>query len=186
MEPVVPDVDWAILMARAQDGDRAAYHRLLEEVAPYLRRFVVRRLGETGDIEDGIQDALLTLHAIRHTYDPARPFKPWLVAIANRRLFDRLRRQSRLSSREIPLTSEHETFAGPEANLEERADRRSLEEAIGELTPRQREAVRLLKLREMSLQEAKIATGQSIAALKVATHRALRHLRRLLTDGSDR
>ena len=28
---------WSVLMARAQDGDGAAYRRLLEEVTPYLR-----------------------------------------------------------------------------------------------------------------------------------------------------
>ncbi len=35
--PVIRDVDWSILMARAQDGDGAAYHRLLQDIVPYLR-----------------------------------------------------------------------------------------------------------------------------------------------------
>ena len=32
---VTRDVDWSILMARAQEGDGAAYHRLLQEITPY-------------------------------------------------------------------------------------------------------------------------------------------------------
>ena len=40
--------------------------------------------------------------------------------------------------------------------------------------------MRLLKLEELSLQEAASRTGRSIAALKVASHRALRRLRTLL------
>ena len=38
----------------------------------------------------------------------------------------------------------------------------------------------MLKLKEMSLKEAAAATGMSIAALKVATHRAIRALRKAL------
>src|SRR5258708_35732958 len=92
---VTRDVDWSILMARAQEGDRAAYHRLLQEITPYLRSLAARRHRDPNDIEDAVQDVLLTVHSIRQTYDPARPFAPWLVAIANRRFIDRLRRQGR-------------------------------------------------------------------------------------------
>jgi RNA polymerase sigma-70 factor (ECF subfamily) len=49
--------------------------------------------------------------------------------------------------------------------------------ALADLTERQREAIELLKLREMSLVEASKASGQSIAALKVNVHRAIKALR---------
>jgi RNA polymerase sigma-70 factor (ECF subfamily) len=52
--------------------------------------------------------------------------------------------------------------------------------AINQLPIGQRQAIELLKLREMSLKEAAATTGMSIAALKVATHRALKALRKLL------
>ncbi len=70
------DVDWSILMARAQEGDRAAYHRLLQEITPYLRSLAARRHRDPGDVEDSVQDVLLTIHSIRQTYDQARPFAP--------------------------------------------------------------------------------------------------------------
>ena len=60
-----------------------------------------------------MQDVLLTVHMVRHAYDPSRPFGPWLVAIANRRIIDRLRRQTRQKTREIELSPEHEAFAEP-------------------------------------------------------------------------
>jgi RNA polymerase sigma-70 factor (ECF subfamily) len=47
-----------------------------------------------------------------------------------------------------------------------------------ELTPRQKEALELVKLKEMSLAEASAASGQSVGALKVNVHRAIRRLRR--------
>ncbi|MFI4995882.1 MAG: sigma-70 family RNA polymerase sigma factor [Hyphomicrobiales bacterium] len=184
-ETLVRDTDWSILMARTQDGDSAAYRRLLEEVTPYLRSLAARRHRDAGDVEDAVQDVLLTVHSIRNTYDPIRPFGPWLVAIANRRFVDRLRRQGRRRSREAELTAEHETFQAPQANVEEIVDRVRLEEAVEGLPPGQRQAIRLLKLKEMSLKEAATASGMSIASLKVATHRALKNLRKLLSNGSD-
>jgi RNA polymerase sigma-70 factor (ECF subfamily) len=173
-------------MARAQDGDSDAYRRLLEEVTPYLRSLAASRHRDPSDAEDAVQDILLTIHAIRQTYDPTRPFRPWLVTIANRRLVDRLRRQGRLRSRETSLTSEHETFPGHQTNLDQEVSyRHELRAALDNLPPGQRQAIRLLKLKEMSLKEAAIATGLSVTALKGATHRALKNLRKMLSHRSE-
>ena len=171
------ELDWSIAMAHAQEGDREAYRRLLEGIAPYLRFLARRRMGAASEVEDIVQEILLTVHAVRHTYDPARPFGPWLVAIANRRIVDALRRLGRTGARETALETEHETFPAPEANLD---DTKALREAVESLPQGQREAIRMLKLNEMSLKEAAAASGMSVAALKVATHRAVKNLRKLL------
>jgi RNA polymerase sigma-70 factor, ECF subfamily len=94
--------DWSKLMARAQDGDRQAYRTLLQDLAPYLRSIAGRCFKQSSDVEDAVQDVLLTIHVVRHAYDPSRPFGPWLKAIANRRIIDRLRhakRRAKLRSR---------------------------------------------------------------------------------------
>jgi RNA polymerase sigma-70 factor (ECF subfamily) len=49
----------------------------------------------------------------------------------------------------------------------------------------QRQAIRLLKLKEMSLREAATASGMSITSLKVNTHRAMKRLRKMLRDRSE-
>jgi RNA polymerase sigma-70 factor, ECF subfamily len=175
--------DWSGLMARAQDGDRHAYRTLLHDITPWLRALASRCFKERSDVEDAVQDVLLTVHAIRHTYDPGRPFGPWLAAIANRRIIDRLRRQTRARSREVELSAEHETFSPDAANshIEDApADEAALHAAITALPPDQREAISLLKLKEMSLKEAAHASGRSVSALKVATHRAIKSLRKRL------
>ena len=109
-----------------------------------------------------------------------------LEKVDRRRIIDRLRSQGRTRAREVALNLEHETFCAPEANLGG-ADwnKRVLGDAIASLPPGQREAVRLLKLQEMSLQQAAAASGMSVAALKVAMHRALKNLRKILTQSSD-
>jgi RNA polymerase sigma factor (sigma-70 family) len=179
------DIDWSILMARAQAGEGVAYRRLLDEVTPYLRSLAARRHRNPSDVEDAVQDILLTVHAMRVSYDPTRPFGPWLVAIANRRLIDRLRREGRRRLRETALTAAHENFPDGGANIEEKADYRGLAAAVESLPRRQRQAIRLLKLEELSLKEAAEVSQMSSASLKVATHRALQSLRKLLFDRSD-
>jgi RNA polymerase sigma factor (sigma-70 family) len=178
------DLVWSILMARAQDGDTAAYLRLLEQITPYLRSRCAHYLRDPRDIEDVVQDVLLTVHAVRRTYDPSRPFGPWLLAIANRRAFDKLRRQIRERARETPLTEAHETVASEPPAGEGGADAHKLARAIRDLPPSQQEAIRLLKLEERTLKEASTITGMSVASLKMAAHRGLRRLRDLLAERS--
>jgi RNA polymerase sigma-70 factor (ECF subfamily) len=108
---------WSVLMAHAQEGDRLAYRRLLEEITPYLRSLVARHGALSGEAEDAVQDILLTLHAVRHSYDPRRPFGPWLLTIARRRIVDRLRSRGRLAANETVLGPEHETIAAGAPNF---------------------------------------------------------------------
>src|SRR3546814_19345714 len=75
-------------MRSAQDGDRTAYARLLGEVSPLLRQIVRRRYCflQPSDLEDIVQEILLSLHVARATYAPQRPFLPWLMSIARPRM----------------------------------------------------------------------------------------------------
>ena len=179
------DRAWAELMAQAQAGDRNAYRRLLTEITPYLRALAQRQHRDSRDVEDSVQDILLTVHSIRHTYDPARPFKPWLVAIGRRRIIDRVRVNARGRLRETELTEEHETFSEPATNIHEvQSDSRQLRQAMESLPAGQREAIRLLKIEEKSLKEASAESGMSVAALKVSVHRAVKALRTMM-EGKD-
>jgi RNA polymerase sigma-70 factor (ECF subfamily) len=170
---------WSQLMARAQDGDRVAYDALLREIVPFVGAIAARMHRSQDRIEDVVQDVLLTVHRVRHTYDPSRPFKPWLAAISQRRSIDLLRRKSRRAALETSDDTAYETFPDPQANraMEVYASTDGLNEAIKSLPQQQKEAVELLKLRELSLAEASQASGKSVAALKVNVHRAIKSLR---------
>lgn len=87
--------EWPILMARAQAGDQQAYTRLLTVLVPVIRSMVRKQIDDAVLTEDVIQDVLLAVHRVRHTYDPACPFLPWLKAIAQARSIDALRRRGR-------------------------------------------------------------------------------------------
>ena len=94
---------------------------------------------------------------------------------------DRLRRHGRRPGREISLDLFSETLPTERANEGEAlVAARQLRVAVAELSPSQRTALALAKLEDLPLAEASRRSGMSVAALKVATHRAVRTLRRRL------
>jgi len=91
----------AMLMARTQRADAAAYDLLLEELQTVVRRFVRRRVGDVPWVEDVVQETLIAVHRGRHSWNPARPFVPWLYAVAHSRLIDVIRRERCVAGREV-------------------------------------------------------------------------------------
>jgi len=175
----------ADLMRAAQTGHPEAYLELLETITPMVRRVIRRQPLFAGfeDFEDLVQDVLLSVHSVRHTFDPGRPFIPWLLAIVRNRLADAARRRARTSAHESVVGDLDVTFPALSANSgkEGYGDPEALQHAIEGLPAGQRQAIELLKLRQLSLKEAAAASGMTVGALKVATHRAMMTLRRLLT-----
>ncbi len=172
------DDRWEKLLAAAQAGDAAAYRAFLTNVTPFVHALARRRLWAEDAIEDVVQDVLLTVHRVRHTYEPGRPVAPWLAAIVARRSIDSLRKRGRGAAREIHDPIAYETFAEPDANKTESDDfAKQLAKIMGALSPRQKEALELVKLKEMSLVEASAVSGQTVASLKVNIHRAIKRMR---------
>ena len=148
------------------------------EALPLLRAVARRRVPDSAEAEDAVQDALLTLHTLCHTYDPARPIRPWLVAICERRCVDRMRRRLRRSRHETPIDELAEAAApAVEGGALRAVAVAELRTAVAALPRAQRVALQLAKLKDLSLAEASVLSGLSVCALKMATHRAVGTLR---------
>jgi len=167
-------------MAAAQEGDATAYETLLREIAPALRVFVGMRVREVSAAEDVVQNVLLSLHRARHTYQPDRPFGPWLRAIARNAVTDSLRARSRRAEREAPLPDSDLIADTREPSRADAPLSPRMARALEELPPAQREAVLLIHVRELSVVEAAERAGISVSALKVRAHRGYKALRALL------
>ncbi|MBS0255177.1 MAG: sigma-70 family RNA polymerase sigma factor [Proteobacteria bacterium] len=163
------DAALARLMALAQAGDARAYAVLLEQCRRWLARFFRNRI-PPGKIDDLVQDVLASLHAKRASFDPARPFLPWLAAIARYRWVDQLRRDYR--GAEVELGADQAVDSDEEVITA----RLSLATLMGQLKPAQREAIALVKIEGLSIAEAAASTGQSEALVKVNIHRGLKRL----------
>lgn len=167
------DATLARLMGRAQDGDAVCYRQVLEASRDWLRRYFTRRIAPS-QVDDLVQDVLVSLHSKRATYDPSRPFLPWLAAIARYRWVDALRRTYRAGEEE--LTQE----PASEADAEELVARVSLDRLFGHLPAGQTAAIMAVKIEGLSISEAAVRCGQSESLVKVNIHRGLQRLAALV------
>jgi RNA polymerase sigma-70 factor (ECF subfamily) len=165
-------------MAAAQNGEAMAYDRLLTEVNGWLHRYYARRL-PASMIDDAAQDTLIAMHEKRHTYNPSRPFGPWLAAIARYKWIDRLRAGKRASPEALSdeLTTDDHAGAISSATV--------LDQLLGSLKPAQSEAIRMVKIQGLSIAEAATRSGQSVSLVKVNIHRGLARLTKLARRDTD-
>ncbi len=170
--------EWGEWMAAAQAGHGGAYRRLLGELRTWLTRYYARRL-PPGHVDDAVQDTLLAIHEKRHTYDPQRPFRPWLAAVARYKWIDRLRAMGR--ERTDALLDD--VAIGDHGGAVVSAT--VLRELMATLKPAQADAIRLVKLEGYSIEEASAKTGQSASLVKVNIHRGLAKLATIVRGRGD-
>ena len=169
---------WPALMVKAQAGDRDAYTQLLRAIVPAIRAIVRKQVSDPVLIEDVIQDVLLTVHRVRHTYDPAYPFLPWLMAISQARAIDALRHRGRSQRHETTADASLSDYAALD-DSEHQEMQEELSLILDRLPSRQRQIVQHIHLEEMTLAEAAQRHNLSLSAVKSLLHRALTNLRRM-------
>lgn len=156
-------------------GDEDAYRQLLVSMAPHLRavaRSRCRSLGAPGDeIEDLVQEVLLTIHLKRGTWDQSRPIVPWVVAITHNKLIDVLRRRGRHT---VPIEDFVDSLKAEDQAPELSA--REIDSLLACLTPQQREIVRSISLNGSSIRETADRLQMTEGAVRVTLHRALKAL----------
>jgi len=77
----------------ARDDAPDAFEAVVEAYQRPIYNLCYRMLGEPGAAEDAAQETFLRAFQHRASYDPARPFKTWLLSIASHYCVDRLRRR---------------------------------------------------------------------------------------------
>ena len=167
---VADEPTFARLMAAAQDGDKAATNVLLSEAGVWLERYFKRRV-PPHSIDDLVQDVLIAFYNKRATWDPARPFLPWLAAIARYRWVDHLRKVYKHEAGELM-----EDDAVEDSEEEVVMARVSLDRLFGQIPEKQAEVIEMVKIGGLSIKEAAEKTGQSESLVKVNIHRGLKKL----------
>lgn len=167
--------EWAEWLRSALAGDADDYRRFLKSVAPYIRTVVRSRWRDSsanGEVEDVVQEVLLTIHLKRATWDPSRAVGPWIAAIARHKLIDVLRRRGRHVS--VPIDDVMDTLQAEDTTPELFAG--EVEELLGELKPQQKEIVRSISLDGHTVRETAERLLMTEGAVRVALHRALKSL----------
>ncbi len=164
------------LMRMSQSGDKQAYAVLLEQCGGWLARYFRQKIA-TDAVDDLVQETLISLHRKRASYDPSRPFLPWLAAIARYRWVDRLRQSYR---HQTEVLDHHD--AAEESHEEVVGARISIDRLLDLIPSPQAEVIRIVKIDGHSIADACIQTGQSEALVKVNIHRGLKKLAALIEN----
>jgi RNA polymerase sigma-70 factor (ECF subfamily) len=181
---------WAEAMRAERRGEAVAYERMLKEVAMALRRSLAPRLVRVGlgahEAEDLVQEILIGLHGKRNTWDPARPFLPWLHAIARYKLIDFTRHRRRETRRrvDLPLEDWLEIVESPadEANR----STWEVDRHLAVLPVSQRKIVRAIAVEGASVRNVARDLATSEGAVRMTLHRAIRRLLGAADHSDDR
>jgi len=144
-----------------------------------LRPFLARRLNTGSEVDDLLQEILISIHKARHTYDGERPYKPWAYAIAKFRLQDHLRAHYADHLHHAVELSEVENdlqapVTKPDISYE------SISGEIEKLPPKQAAILQMMHQEGYTAKEVAEKIGMKESAVKVAAHRAYRILRKIL------
>ena len=169
---------WDEWMRQSLKGDKNAYRLLLCDLRIWLQAYFNKR-AHPNEIEDLVQDTLLTIHNKRASYDPSRPFGPWLSAVAKHKWIDRIRKNIKFLEVELDddLSLEDENNG-----LCAKHDVKKLLQLI---PAKQAQIIEMVKLNEMSIGEVAQSLGQNETYIKVAVHRGLKLLQIKVMEGQN-
>ena len=155
-----------------QESNEEAAAALIHQLSPRMFRYFLAQVRDRSQPEDLLQDFWLRIDNARRTYRTGEPVVPWAYAVARRVQIDAYRRKSRISKHELRGKQLPEA---PVLNVEAKPS--PITDLLKELPPAQREAVLLLKVSGLSLEEAARAMNTSVGAVKQKAHRAYKTLR---------
>ena len=162
----------------ALNGDEKAYSDFLTEVSVILRAYLAKKIFQSDDREDVLQEILLSIHKARHTYDGIRPVKPWIMAIANYRVNDYLRVYYKKKDNEVTDFDSIASFF--EQDVTNSNNFSELESIVNTLPEKQKKIVYMMKIEGYSVKEVSTAMGMSESAIKVSAHRSYKLLKQKL------
>lgn len=176
-----------ILAERARHSETrlAAFGELVARYQASVFNVCYRLMGERRAAEDMAQEAFLRAYQRLHTFDPARPFGPWIRRVAANVCLNQLAVNPPLV---ISLEDEHDEPAGsesdnPEARLEQAQSAEAVRGALLELPAHYRAVVELRHFQEMSYDEMALALKIPVSDVKSHLFRARKLLAKRLGRG---
>ncbi len=165
------------LIASARAGDQRAFVALVSVYQTGIYNLCYRMVGDAREAEDAAQETFLRAYSQFHRYDPIRPFKTWLFAIASHHCIDRLRkRRNTWLSLDDDLLAEGQMWRastpGPEEVALRHERRDEVTTLLEQLAPKDRSAIVLRYWGGLSYAEIAAVFGTSVSAVKSRLHRA--------------
>jgi RNA polymerase sigma-70 factor (ECF subfamily) len=176
-------VDEALLIARAGEGDQAAFQELVERYQGAVYNLAYRMLGAPEEAEDAAQEIFVRIYRQLARYDRSRKFSTWVLAIATNYCIDQLRRRRlQLVPLENIIPWARAREAGPEREALDREASDELQTLLRRLPEKYRAVLILRYWEELSCAEIGEVLGVPEGTVKTQLHRARKALERLMTE----
>jgi RNA polymerase sigma-70 factor (ECF subfamily) len=155
-------------------GNHTAYAQFLRSITPMLRRTIARKIA-ISDVEDVVQEVLISIHKARHTYDGVRPLMPWLTAIIHFRIMDHMRKHyAEMRHQTCDIADvEHSLFAV----TEDEYDNESIDALLQDVPLKQKAILTMMHVQGFTAKEIGQKMNMNESAVKVAAHRAMKKIR---------
>jgi RNA polymerase sigma-70 factor (ECF subfamily) len=183
----VSDVD---LVARARQGDPAAFGELVDRHRAAVYRAARAALGSHADAEEAAQDAFLMAFRRLETFRGEASFKTWLLTIVWHQAINKRRSLGRIWSRMVAPKDEEEAAEmmasvsasnpTPEEATAHHELRRAVQRAIRRLTPKLRDALLLAQAGEYTYDDIGAMLGAPVGTIKWRVSEARRIVRTTL------
>lgn len=172
--------DEASLVAQARH-DPDAFSRLYQRYVERIYRYLFSHVGDKAEAEDLTSRVFNAAWESLGNYRERGEFAAWLFSIARNKVRDyHRRRHIHLSWEQLSETSQHQQDenCNPQSRVEKKEDLERLAEYLSQLDPDQMELIRLRFAADLSYRDIASLLGRSEAAVKMATIRLLRQLKK--------
>jgi len=161
---------------RCQDGDREAFHHLVERYKDVLYGTAYLMTGNESVAEEHVQDSFLSAWRGIGSFRIGLPAKPWLVRILVNTIVSQRRRLSIPTTplEEAAYWQDGDDAADPAEQLE---NQQEVHQALAILSEEHRQVVMLRYFTGLSVPELAEVLGCPEGTVKSRIHRALGHMR---------
>jgi RNA polymerase sigma-70 factor (ECF subfamily) len=174
----------AVLVARAQKGDRGAYGELVQRYQASVVNVVYHMCSDAQLAQDAAQEAFIQAWLHLPSYRPQSPLRNWLYRIAVNVALDAIRRQKSLQPKEIESLELSDPQESPEGLLVQKELARLVQSAIQSLPEACRVVLVLREFEQLSYQDIAFTLDIPIGTVMSRLNYARERLKLLLNPKS--
>lgn len=167
-------------------GESEAFGLLYDKYQPQIYRFIYLKVGHREEAEDLTHQVFMSAWQHIHKYEiRSFPFTSWLYRIARNQVIDYYRAYKGNKEQDLESVAELKSDPMIEVAIDTSLAFQKVQKSLVKLNPDYQDILIMKYTEELSLKEIAAALGKSVGAVKVAQHRALANLKKLLEESHE-
>jgi len=179
------------LIQQIQTGNQAAFRELVEKYKTRIYYFAYDLCGNPQDAEDLTQDVFIKTYRSIHQFRMEANFLAWIYRITLNTFIDQKRKKSfwllkfnlddQDAEKSIPEPVDTSHWGNPESQAEATLIQKQLDQALNQLSPKERSAFVLRHYHDQSIKEIVEIMSLSEGTVKSLIFRAIKKLQKSLS-----